>query len=381
MATATLPDDRLGDAPGGESDAAYPGPSALGTRVAAWVRGNRLFASALAVAIVLRVVVMAAYPPALEFYGDSPSYLTASRHPFSLDIWHPFGYPLLLWLLSPLRSVAVVSALQHLAGLAAAFLVYRLVRSLRVGAVAATVAAGPLLFDAYQLDVEQFLLSDTLFTLLVVVAMTLTARLLRQRDADVTSGPVTSGTAAALGGVLSAMPLTRPAGLAVTAAVMLVLAAVRIGWARFAVAVAAVAVPIGAYALAFHASYGVYGLQGYGGRYLYGQVAPFAHCDRGALQVDVRPLCPTLPTYARPGVNQYVWHQYNEAHLPGTQIQRSRLAGGFAQPIAARQLGDVAGEAVDTFAHYFTPGRATGPRDWPVGSWQFPTADRAPVWH
>src|SRR3954454_5945972 len=212
MATATLPDDRLGVAPGRGAGAAHPQPPALGTRVAAWLRANRLFASALAVATVLRLVVMVAYPPALEFYGDSPSYLTASRHPFSLDIWHPFGYPLLLWLLSPLRSVAVVSALQHLAGLFAAFLVYRLVRSLRVGAVAATVAAGQLLFDAYQLDVEQFLLSDTLFTLLVVVAMTLTARLLQQGDADVTagpvtSGPVTSGPVIALGAVLSAMTL------------------------------------------------------------------------------------------------------------------------------------------------------------------------------
>src|SRR3954466_13196712 len=374
MATATLPVDRLGDAPGRGSSAAHPQPPALGTRVAAWLRANRLFAAALAVATVLRLVVMIAYPPALEFYGDSPSYLVASRHPFDLDIWHPFGYPLLLWLLSPLRSVAVVSTLQHLAGLAAAFLVYRLVRSLRVGPVGATLAAGPLLFDAYQLDVEQFLLSDTVFTLLVVVAMTLTARLLRQREAG-----ATAGSALALGAVLRALTLTptaglaRTAGLAVTAAVLLVLLVARIGWTRLAIAVGAVAVPIGSYALAFHASYGVYGLQGYGGRYLYGQVAPFAHCDRAALQIDVRPLCPTLPTYARPGVNQYVWHQYLEAHLPGTPIQRSQLAGQFAQPIATRQVGDLAGAAVGTFVHYFGPGRATGPRDWPVGSWQFPS--------
>src|SRR4051794_35103685 len=225
MATATLPVDRLGDAPGRGSSAAHPQPPALGTRVAAWLRANRLFASALAVATVLRLVVMVTYPPALEFYGDSPSYLAASRHPFSLDIWHPFGYPLLLWALSPFRSIAIVTALQHLAGVTAAFLVYRLVRSLGVGAVGATVAAMPLLFDAYQLNVEQFLLSDTSFTLLVVVAMTLTARLLRQRDAD-----VTAGTALGLGAVLSAMTLTRTAGLAVTAAVLLVLAVVRIGW-------------------------------------------------------------------------------------------------------------------------------------------------------
>src|SRR5947209_4237898 len=178
MATATLTGDRLGDAPGRGSDEGERLPPQV--RVAAWIRANRLFTAALAAAGVLRLIVVIAYPPALEFYGDSPSYLTASRHPFSLDIWHPFGYPLMLWLLSPLRNVAVVTVLQHLAGLVAAWLVYRLVRSLQVGSMGATLAATPLLFDAYQLDVEQYVLSDTVFTLLVVIAITLTARLLRQ---------------------------------------------------------------------------------------------------------------------------------------------------------------------------------------------------------
>jgi len=374
MAISTLTDDRLGDAPSrGSGDADRLPPQA---RVAAWMRANRLFTSALAAAGVLRLVVMIAYPPALEFYGDTPSYLSASRHPFSLDIWHPFGYPLLLWVLSPLRTVAVVIVLQHLAGLLAAWLVYRLVRSLSVGSIGATLAATPLLFDAYQLDVEQFVLSDTVFTLLVVIAMTLTARLLRQ-GADDPRGR----TAIALGAVLAATILTRTAGLAVALAVLLVLLVGRVGWKRLAFAVAALTVPVGSYALAFHATYGVFGLQGYGGRYLYGQVAPFAHCDPARLPVDMRPLCPTLPTYARPGVNQYVWHQYNQAHLPGKPIQRSAMAGKFARPIAVRQVGDVAVAAVGNFVHFFEPGRETGPRDWPVGSWQFPLKSTAPFWH
>src|SRR5438270_5476494 len=109
MATATLPDDRLGDSPSRGADDAERARPALSMRIAGWVRANRLFASAMALAAVLRVIVLVAYPPALEFYGDSPSYLAASRNPFALDIWHPFGYPLLLWLLSPFRTVAVVT--------------------------------------------------------------------------------------------------------------------------------------------------------------------------------------------------------------------------------------------------------------------------------
>jgi hypothetical protein len=184
-----------------------------------------------------------------------------------------------------------------------------------------------------------------------------------------------------LGGLLAAAALVRTVGLAVAGAIMLVLLLARAGWSRVAAVGAMCALPLGVYALAFHAAYGVYGLQGYGGRYLYGLVAPFANCDRAALAADERGLCPTLPKYARPGVNQYVWSEYNVAHVPGDAIQRSRLAGEFARPIAVHQIGDVTAATAGNLLHYFTPGRRTGPRDWFGGSWQFPLRDTSPAWN
>ena len=340
--------------------------------VVRWVTDNRLFASALAAALVLRVIVAVAYPPALEFTGDSPSYLAASRTPFQLGIWHPFGYPLFLWVMSAMHSLAMVTLVQHAMGLAAAVLVYRLVRSFDVGPIGATLAAAPLLFDAYQLDLEQFVLSDTIFTLLVVLALTFAVRLLRTRRFT---------TATGLGALLAAATLTRTVGLGVAATVIVVLLVARAGWSRVAAAVAAFIVPVGSYALAFHSTYGVYGLQGYSGRYVYGLVAPFANCNRAALPEETRGLCPSLPKYARPGLNQYVWNDFNLAHVPGDQIRRSTLASDFARPIITRQLGDVTATTTGNVLHFFAPGRQTGPRDWFAGSWQFPLDNTSPAWN
>jgi hypothetical protein len=344
----------------------------LTVRVTDWARDNRLFCAALVIAAALRVVVAIAYAPALEFFADSYAYLNSARHPFRVDIWHPLGYPLLVWLVSLGRDVAVLTLVQHVLGLATGLLVYRLVRTLGVGAVGGTIAAAPLLFDAYQVNVEQFVLSETFFTFLVVTSMVTTVRLLRTR---------TTAAAVGCGALLAVASLTRTVGIVVAGVVVLVVLLGRVGWTRAAALAATCAAPIGAYALAFHASYGVFALQGYGGRYLYGIVAPFADCRPSALPAEQRSLCPTLPAYARPGSNQYVWNEYSAAHMPGNDIQKSEIAGNFARTIVTHQPGQVARATLGNVLHYFEPGRSVGPRDWYVGSWQFPTAQAAPAWN
>lgn len=337
-----------------------------------WLADNRLFTVALAVAAVLRLVVAIAYAPALEFFGDSQSYLAASAHPLNVDMWHPFGYPLLLWAVSATRSLAVLTTLQHLLGLCSGVLVYRLVRRLGVGPAGATLAAAPVLFDAYQLALEQYVLSETLFTFLLLAAMAVTARLIRRP---------TLAASAGLGALLGAAAMTRTVGIGVSAAVVVTLLFARVGWERIAAVAVTCAIPVGAYVLAFHSSFGVYAVQGYGGRYLYGIVAPFASCDRARLPADQRQLCPALPAYARPGSNQYVWIEYPTLQLPGTAIQRSQLAGRFAHRVLTHQTGDAARTVAGNLLHYFEPGRSVGPRDWFVGSWQFPAAAVSPAWN
>ena len=83
----------------------------------------------------------------------------------------PAGYPAFLRAVLWVHDLAVVPAVQHLLGLATGTLVYALVRRLGIGPVGACIAAAPVLFDAYQLNIEQHILSEALFTLLVVAAL------------------------------------------------------------------------------------------------------------------------------------------------------------------------------------------------------------------
>ncbi len=335
------------------------------------LRRHRLITAVVVVAVVVRVLVAVAYAPALEFFGDSYDYLRASTRLTSVDMWHPFGYPLVLWVFSLTHSLAVLTAVQHVLGVVTGVVIYRLVRELDVGSVGGTLAATPVLLDAYQIDVEQIVLSETLFTLLLVLVLRRCVRM-HQRP---------SSAAVGLGLLLAALTLTRTVGIVVAAAVLAWLLVTRVGWRRVAVAAAVLAVPLLGYALAFRATYGVLALQGYGGRYLYGSVAPFVDCSTLSVPTSQRVLCPDVPPDARPGFNQYVWSTPAFGHLHGSDVVRSQLAGQFARRALLHQPTAFAGEVVGNFGHYFAPGRPTGPRDWFVGSWQFPLASTSPAWH
>jgi hypothetical protein len=127
------------------------------------------FIVTLAAAAILRIVAMVAYRPALWF-NDSFDYLRIALAP-SPDPVRPAGYGFLLWALRPFHSFALVVALQHLMGLAIAVMIYALVHHRytrpRWAAVLATL---PVLFDAYQLELEQLIMSDVLFMFLLTAA-------------------------------------------------------------------------------------------------------------------------------------------------------------------------------------------------------------------
>jgi hypothetical protein len=341
-------------------------PPQAGTVVADWVRSNRLFCTVIGVGVVVRLLVAIAYAPALEFFGDSPAYLASAAHPDRISLWHPSGYPVFLWVLSATHSLLVVTLLQHALGIASGVLVYQLMRRFNVGTVGSTIAASPLLLDAYQINLEQFVLSDTLFTFLTILTIVLALRVIRRP---------TALAAFALGLVIAATTLTRTVGLAVALAVLITMAVARVPLRRIGAAGLTCAVPLLGYALAFHATYGVYALQGYSGRYLYGMVAPVADCRPSTLY------CPTTPKAGRPGSNQYVWEVYDFVQPRQKLVRSSEEAGAFARHIAVHQPFAVGGAVLGDFAHYFSPTRSVGPRDWFVGSWQFPTADPAPGWN
>jgi len=136
--------------------------------VAGLLRRHALFTALLVAAAGLRAVVLLAYRPALLFNGDSYGYLANARD-LTPRVWRPLGYPILVrGMLALDRNLSFVVAAQHLLGLGVGVLVYALARRLGAGALWASVAAAPVLFDAFQLDIEQFVMAETLFELLEI---------------------------------------------------------------------------------------------------------------------------------------------------------------------------------------------------------------------
>ena len=79
-----------------------------------------------------------------------------------------------LKILEPLRSYAAVTILQHLMGLAVGVMVYALARHrFGVRPWIAALAAVPVLYDGFQIELEHLILSDVLFEFLLVLATTL----------------------------------------------------------------------------------------------------------------------------------------------------------------------------------------------------------------
>ena len=126
----------------------------------------------LAAGVLLRLAVALAYRPAL-LSVDSWGYLDVALRadPVGFAPERPSGYPLLLGvLLLPGRSLALVTTVQHLAGLASGVLAYILLLRLGARKAIALAAAAVLLLDVYEVTLEQHLLSEAFFGLALLGA-------------------------------------------------------------------------------------------------------------------------------------------------------------------------------------------------------------------
>jgi hypothetical protein len=294
----------------------------------AWLLEHWPFVTALVLGAVVRVVVQIAFSPAFV-YGDGPRYLDF------LDTLVPYadrpdGYSLLLlYPLSKLTPNVVLSAalLQHVIGLATATLLYLTLRRWGVGRWPATLAALPILFDTMQLVLEQSLLSDTLFGLLLMVVVALLGwRRRPSRELALAAGLVL-GTAVTVRVVGEPMIVT---------ALAFCLFVGHSWWGRLVPAAALLvgfAVPVGAYAVWYHQHHGVYALSEYSGEALWLRTTTFVDCSRISVPQYQRVLCPTQPLGQRLDPTYYGFHDpLTLARLkppPGTTIYQAM--GEFAK--------------------------------------------------
>src|SRR4051812_22463118 len=130
-------------------------------------RSERSFVVVLGVAVLLRILVQYAFPPAFVF-SDGPTYLGFVDH-LAPSPDRPVGYGVLLWMLAGVtRGLTLVAVLQHVLGLASAVIGYVVLRRWSVSPTLATLALLPLLFDEMELVIEHSVLSDVVFDLLVL---------------------------------------------------------------------------------------------------------------------------------------------------------------------------------------------------------------------
>ncbi|HJP74236.1 MAG TPA: glycosyltransferase family 2 protein [Pseudonocardiaceae bacterium] len=351
-----------------------------------FARSHWLFLAVLVFGAVLRMCAWIAYQPAI-LYVDSFRYLDNldALDPAQLD---PIGYDLILRGLLHLGGLRGVTGVQHLAGLGIGIAVYLLLSRLGARPWLAAIAAAPILLDAYQVQIEQNVMSDVwLEVLLIAVLWFGPAR-----------GEPTPGRAAIAGLLLGCAVIVRTIAvpLALPLLAYLVIAGgawrTRSGWTRIATRSSAMLACFGlvlfCYAGYFHRETGQWGLDGSSSGVLYGRTANVADCAALNLSADLSQLCPPEPLNQRKGVDFY-------AHLVGapgwpaflpTGMSLDDLQRRFAGAVIAKQPGAVAGAILGDFAKGFGVGRATSPGDVPVQRWQFQTfyplwsIDQTQVW-
>ena len=333
-------------------------------------RQHWLAVALLCAGLVLRVLAGLAYRPAL-FYIDTTRYL------YNAEGMDPVGYKGLLRAILLAGNFDAVAAVQHLLGLAMAVVIYLLLRRRGVPGWLAALAMAPVLLDAYQLQIEQTIMPDTVFEALIVAGLAI----LLWRPAvpglrRVVAAGVVLGTSATVAQVGEALLLP---------AVIYLLAVVKGageaggGWRRAigkaGAMCAAFALPIVAYCTGSYVFTGDFFLSHSGVTSFYGRAAAAADCATLRLPPAERGMCPTPAEQA----NGPDWLEYAAgspirpyyAGLPRGAVDS--LISDFNHRVLTQQplrlLGAYARDTVKLFA--LTRDGRQG--DTPIARWQFQT--------
>jgi hypothetical protein len=340
-------------------------------------RRHWLFGLALAGAVALRVLAMLAFRPIMWFGGDSASYLATGLRLIP-DPSRVGGYGFMLWVLRPLHSLALVAAVQHLMGIVIGVLIYLLARRYGLPAWVATLAAIPVFFDAYELQLESDAVPDIPFGLLVMIALYLLLRSPGERR------PAPTTAAAFLLGVSA---IIWPVGLALLAILLAVLlvallirrASARPGMSTVVAAILAGGLPVAAYAAWFDLHEHEFSLTRSDGVYLWSRTMSFANCAVIKPPADERTLCP--PGGPRIAASLYIWDGNSALlRMPGGRFsaRTNALALNFALRAIAAQPGGYVTAVAHDFALSFAWNRPVHPDAGIIDRYQF--SDAATAW-
>ncbi len=253
------------------------------------------FSLVILASLVVRAFVMVGYPP-ITWFNDSYNYIEdAVTH--TPDAVRPDGYPFFLDLLWPLHSLYPVALLQAAMGVAMGVAIYALLRHRGLPWWGASLPALPVMFDVYELHLEHMVTADTLFTFVVTLAVVMVCW----------SDKPSVLVAATAGLLIGYATVVRSVGQPLLIVLAVGLLARRVGWRRLLALVVAGIVPIAAYMIWFHLSWGKYALTESSGTFLYSRVSTFAQCDRINPPTRLRVLCDPRPPSVRAVSGEYIW--------------------------------------------------------------------------
>jgi hypothetical protein len=288
--------------------------------------GHRLFIIVLTPALLLRVDAELGYRWQ-QWFNDSFEYVQNTVH-FGLDPTRVSGYSIYLKFLQPFHTYALVTILQHLMGLAIAVMIYALARHrFRTPAWLATLAAVPVLYDGFEIELEHLIMADVPFLFLVMLAVTL-----------LLWDPVPSLPRCLLvGALLGISEVMRSIGLPLLAVFVVYMLIRRIDWRKVAATIVVCVIPVLGYAAVFDLEHGQFSMGDATGVFLYARTMTFADCTKMNVPANELWLCDTTPPAERPIDQAYIWTSESPLdRFPPTKF--SPVPNKLAQDFAIRAI-------------------------------------------
>jgi hypothetical protein len=299
-------------------------------------RNHRLFTILVLLSLLPRILAARAFRPAL-LTADSFLYMKDAVNS-TLGVIRPSGYSFFLRALEPFHSLLLVTTIQHLMGVAIAVIVYGLLRYHGLPGWGAALAAAPTLFDTRQIALESYVLPDTLYCLVIMLAV---AVLLTRRTPRLWQCGIA-------GLLLAYASVLRGNGLPLVFVALAFMLVRRVGWRALAAAAAAAAIPLIGYAAAYDHSYGQFNITSSDGIFLWSRTTSFANCAIIKPPAQLLPLCPSREKSAQvppapgwsvssllaaPTPADYLWASdvwwRHDAH-PGINSYNDKLGREFA---------------------------------------------------
>lgn len=253
------------------------------------------FVLLIGAAAAIRLVFWLQLKPGLMF-ADSWIYLN-DTNPLTYLMYRPAGYVFVLLALGSERNLELVTALQHLAGLATGALVYLLCLRQGLSRWLAVIPAGLFLLNAFTVVLEQYLLTEAFFALLLLLGIGLAV-----------VHPTRPLPLALSGLCLALTVLLRGAGMFAVPFWLVWLAVHNRNNLKVLVApLLALVIPLAGYIGVRNAStdYGTLSIIRGEGWFLYGRAMSFADCSQVELDTELEPLCPAGKPEQIP--EWYVW--------------------------------------------------------------------------